>query len=378
MFQMLNALRNLIFRYRRDPTEGSLLVAIENALDRVREGSTYDEAIASEANKIVRKSLDKRAIKYSDYKLWRKRNCLIFTTVVDDENNLIGFFDIFPLTAEAGKKLVDGTLTERSLDANDILPKQLTSSATHIHIATVLLNPSQKTFTPIVAKEVLLLKMKEFIERNYDPVQTRTFSAYAQSKAGEVFLRRCDFSMIVFDIDNEQHLPLYVLRPSETGTAVMRFSQAEKHFAGRRKQESKLDLLNKRIEKIELGLRQCIDGALGGNSDLLPSHVATKINDRIQAVAKKDASANLTRFQLMLAKLEFCDVRELQDTILNKTIWPFFRDRFVNQETLSARFGQLAELRNAVRHSRTVDDIVEKDGEASIMWFEKVLSKSRT
>jgi hypothetical protein len=54
-----------------------------------------------------------------------------------------------------------------------------------------------------------------------------------------------------------------------------------------------------------------------------------------------------------------------------------FRDEFLNQETLTARFGQLAELRNAVRHSRTLDEIVEKDGEASIMWFEKVLNKSR-
>jgi hypothetical protein len=297
--------------------------------------------------------------------------------VVDDENNLIGFFDIFPLTTEAGTKLVEGALTERSLDANDILPEQLTSSATHIHIATVLLNPRQKTFTPIVAKEVLLLKMKDFIERNYDPVQTRTFTAYAQSKAGEVFLQRCDFSMIVFGRDNEQHLPLYVLRPSEAGTAVMRFSQAEKHFSNRRKQESKLDVLNKRIEGVELRLRQCIDAALGGDAELLPSHVAVKINDRIQAVAKKDAATDLKRFRLMLAKLEFCDVRELQDTILNKSIWPLFRDQFVNQETLTGRFSQLAELRNAVRHSRKVDDIVEKDGEASVMWFEKVLNRPR-
>ena len=36
---------------------------------------------------------------------------------------------------------------------------------------------------------------------------------------------------------------------------------------------------------------------------------------------------------------------------------------------------RVAEFRNAVRHSRAVDGIVEKDGEASIMWFEKVLNQ---
>ena len=34
---------------------------------------------------------------------------------------------------------------------------------------------------------------------------------------------------------------------------------------------------------------------------------------------------------------------------------------------------QLAELRNSIRHSRSVDEITEKEGEAAILWFKKVL-----
>jgi hypothetical protein len=37
---------------------------------------------------------------------------------------------------------------------------------------------------------------------------------------------------------------------------------------------------------------------------------------------------------------------------------------FVVKETLNTRFTQLAELRNAIRHSRKVSDIAVKDGEA--------------
>lgn len=57
-------------------------MAVEQALENVREGSIDDEATALAANKIVRKCLDKRAIKYAEYKQWRKRNHLIFTPIV--------------------------------------------------------------------------------------------------------------------------------------------------------------------------------------------------------------------------------------------------------------------------------------------------------
>jgi hypothetical protein len=43
------------------------------------------------------------------------------------------------------------------------------------------------SFSAIVAKEVLLLKMKEFIDRNYSPVDTRNYTAFAQSKAARLF-----------------------------------------------------------------------------------------------------------------------------------------------------------------------------------------------
>jgi hypothetical protein len=38
------------------------------------------------------------------------------------------------------------------------------------------------------------------------------------------------------------------------------------------------------------------------------------------------------------------------------------------------RFGQLAELRNGIRHSRTVDEITRTDGEAALLWFRQILA----
>jgi len=43
---------------------------------------------------------------------------------------------------------------------------------------------------------------------------------------------------------------------------------------------------------------------------------------------------------------------------------------------LQKRFDQLAELRNGIRHSRTVDEVTRKEGEAALAWFRQVLGAS--
>ena len=70
--------------------------------------------------------------------------------------------------------------------------------------------------------------------------------------------------------------------------------------------------------------------------------------------------------------LDFCDLQELKDIIIAKQNWQSFADTFTSKEGLSRRVDQLAEMRNGIRHSRTIDEISRKDGEAALLWFEKV------
>jgi len=129
------------------------------------------------------------------------------------------------------------------------------------------------------------------------------------------------------------------------------------------------------IEKVELGLRACIVTTLGNDAGRLPPHIAQKIGETIQRAAKKNAAIDLEDFKELAAKLEYADLRELQEIITSKASWDAFEARFANKETLNAKFGQLAELRNGIRHSRTVDEITRKEGEAAILWFKQVLAK---
>ncbi len=127
------------------------------------------------------------------------------------------------------------------------------------------------------------------------------------------------------------------------------------------------------IEKIELTLRDRIVGALRDDPALLPHHVRDRIEQRIRAALKKNPALNGARYIALECKLEYADLRELEDIVKNRALRSQFDELFPNREALVKHFDQLADLRNGIRHSRTVDEVTRKQGEASILWFRKVL-----
>ena len=133
--------------------------------------------------------------------------------------------------------------------------------------------------------------------------------------------------------------------------------------------------LDAQMEEVELGLRRAIVDRLDGDPSRLPSHVQERVKERLQVAARKNPAVDSEHYASLTGQLEYFDLRELQDTITNKALWPEFETRFGTKETLAARFGQLAELRNGIRHSRTVDEITRKDGEAALLWFRQVLAR---
>ena len=136
-----------------------------------------------------------------------------------------------------------------------------------------------------------------------------------------------------------------------------------------------LRALDVAVEKTELRLRECIVATLDNNADRLPPHIAQKIEESIQKAAKKNAAIDVDNYHELAAKLLFTDLRELQMIITSTVTWERFMPRFMNKETLNSKFNQLADLRNGIRHSRIVDEITRKEGEAAILWFQQVLNK---
>ncbi|MGP0048234.1 MAG: winged helix-turn-helix domain-containing protein [Solirubrobacteraceae bacterium] len=162
-------------------------------------------------------------------------------------------------------------------------------------------------------------------------------------------------------LDWRQHA-LQEALASVTGKAVT--------AAVRSPERSSLDV---EVEGVELELRRLIADTLDGQPDALPSHVSAKITERITAARRRNPGMENGHYESLSGKLEYCDLRELQDVLTSKILWPQFEERFASKEMLNVRFAQLAELRNRLRHSRTVDDVTRKDGEAALLWFRQVL-----
>lgn len=131
--------------------------------------------------------------------------------------------------------------------------------------------------------------------------------------------------------------------------------------------------LDEKIEAIELALRGVVEEGLEKDAMLLPPHIAQKVKERIDQAIRKNAAFSPETYDVLGPRLEYFDLRDLQEVLTNKGTWPRFQAQFANKEELIKRFDQLAELRNSLRHSRAVSEIARKDGEASILWFGKVL-----
>lgn len=133
--------------------------------------------------------------------------------------------------------------------------------------------------------------------------------------------------------------------------------------------------LDAATEQLELELRSIVEAKLDRDTSRVPSHVLQKVDERIARAVKKNAALDADRYKTLTGKLEYFDLRELQDTITSKGPWAQFESRFGTKEALITKFDQLAELRNGIRHSRDVSEVVRKEGEAAIVWFRQVFSK---
>lgn len=140
-----------------------------------------------------------------------------------------------------------------------------------------------------------------------------------------------------------------------------------------------LEKLNKEIEKIEIELRKLIIVLLGLVSkedvkEKLPPHILEKINLKLVREKKRNPSFVDEKINDPFFWMQFTDLQELQQIISAKTYWNLFIDKFVAVDKLTTEFNDIANLRNALRHSREVDQITKMKGEASILWMKQQLA----
>ena len=135
-----------------------------------------------------------------------------------------------------------------------------------------------------------------------------------------------------------------------------------------------LDLrrLDEELERVELTLRNLVAVRLENDPKQLPPVVREKIDPRIAQDLKRNPGLDPGRYDTLQGALEFADLTELL-TIITRSGETRFSDVFPGKDLLNTRFGQLAGLRNGIRHSRTVTEVARLEGEAAMHWFRAAL-----
>ena len=138
--------------------------------------------------------------------------------------------------------------------------------------------------------------------------------------------------------------------------------------------------LKSEIENIEKELRNVIDGRLSAISSnpftqFVSETTRRSTENKIASHLKKFPGEHAQDYTSFRVKLNFFTLGEFKELIIKKATWNEFEPIFKSKPNLEQRFNQLFTLRNQIAHNNDLNDIMIKDGEASIIWFNSILKK---
>ena len=134
------------------------------------------------------------------------------------------------------------------------------------------------------------------------------------------------------------------------------------------------------IKELEIRLRDLINSTLhtkhGENywKQCVPLEIRENAEKRIGEALVRYPDLKKEEFRSHRRKLDYCNVMDYFTIMSNGANWPAFRPIFRKRDDLQRYMSGLNDYRNAVMHSREMTELVEKNGEAALIWFETVLS----
>lgn len=138
---------------------------------------------------------------------------------------------------------------------------------------------------------------------------------------------------------------------------------------------------NKALDEIELLLRTLIDKTLLEKvskdywSTVIPGDIKMKVQEKAKEYLRKNPSK--TWLDLSTAdSLSFCDIMDYSNIILKN--WQLFEETFRSKFEVEKRFIAFKDFRNAVKHNRDINTVLQRDGEAALEWFSQALKRIKT
>jgi hypothetical protein len=104
--------------------------------DCILEVPASDDMLAA-ACRYAKTVYGRDALDLERFRIWRNANPLSIAVMRCDRGHYQGHIDVLPLQTDAAEKLIRGTLNERSLDIQHILPPELMLQAKYLYVAGI-------------------------------------------------------------------------------------------------------------------------------------------------------------------------------------------------------------------------------------------------
>jgi DNA sulfur modification protein DndB len=138
------------------------------------------------------------------------------------------------------------------------------------------------------------------------------------------------------------------------------------------------------LDQVELKLRELIHSSLlnkfgpsyWDSEGVIPQDVKDGVKEKITDELTKHPYRTWEDYESGEKKIQFCDVMDYTKILISKNNWPVFEHTFRSKETLDEKIKKLNEFRKRDKHSRSdeqIDGIVQREGEAAILWFSRIL-----
>jgi uncharacterized protein YeeX (DUF496 family) len=136
------------------------------------------------------------------------------------------------------------------------------------------------------------------------------------------------------------------------------------------------------IDAIEDTMRERIHASLSNTyglgywSSKIPKSVLAKVDERIDNYIKKNPGIGKKQFDDPRSKLSFCDVLDYQKVITEN--WGDFSSMFRSTSELQRNIEDFNAFRNAVKHNRNIDSLLEYRAKAASIWLSRALELDLT
>ena len=131
------------------------------------------------------------------------------------------------------------------------------------------------------------------------------------------------------------------------------------------------------IDDIEIALRDCIHIILSNEygeeywHHQIPSDVESSASRKIDDYVDRTPGISRSQFRDSRIRLDYCDVSDYSKIILKH--WRLFAPTFRSKPDCERMLHDFREFRNAVKHKREIDAILDHRGQAAIIWLARAL-----